>query len=168
MMNRIFLLIILFSFYLPLSAQHEVLTDRNGKKMLKGIIVRNNLSEDSAFAGWYARNLQNYIPDSAAVQAMKERKSIEFIVFMGTWCGDSQVVIPKFYKLLEAAEYPEENVTLLATDRFKKTVAHLAEAFAIKYVPTIIVMENGREIGRVIEYGESGKFDKELGQLLGK
>ena len=33
-------------------------------------------------------------------------------------------------------------------------------------VPTIIVMKNGREIGRVVEYGKYGSFDKELGEIL--
>jgi hypothetical protein len=33
-------------------------------------------------------------------------------------------------------------------------------------VPTIIVMKSGKEIGRVVEYGKSGEWDKELLELI--
>ena len=36
----------------------------------------------------------------------------------------------------------------------------------ITNVPTIIVMKNGKEIGRVVEYGKTGKWDKELAEIV--
>jgi hypothetical protein len=33
-------------------------------------------------------------------------------------------------------------------------------------VPTIIVLKNGKELGRVIEFGKYGLFDMELGEIL--
>jgi hypothetical protein len=33
-------------------------------------------------------------------------------------------------------------------------------------VPTIIVMKKGRELGRVIEYGKTGKWEKELADII--
>jgi hypothetical protein len=42
----------------------------------------------------------------------------------------------------------------------------LSEAFNVLNVPTIIVLKNGREVGRVVEYGTSGMFDKDLGEIL--
>jgi hypothetical protein len=33
-------------------------------------------------------------------------------------------------------------------------------------VPTIIVLKDGKEIGRVVEYGKTGMFDKELGEII--
>jgi len=166
MKRKCSVLIVLIFAVLSLNAQHEILTDRNGKKMLKGMVSRSDLSEDSAFTAWYHRNLQGYMPDSLAIEALRKNKDLEFIVFMGTWCPDSQFIIPKFFRLLQEAEFPEEQVTMLATDRYKKTSARWAEAFAIRYVPTIIVMVNGKEAGRVVEYGASGKFDRDLAQLI--
>ena len=69
-----------------------------------------------------------------------------------------------FYSLIDKSGFPNERVTLIGVDRNKKTLSHLAEALNIKNVPTIIVMKNGKEIGRVIEYGKDGQFDKELGE----
>ncbi|MEI9808442.1 MAG: hypothetical protein WDO16_11570 [Bacteroidota bacterium] len=36
----------------------------------------------------------------------------------------------------------------------------------ITNVPTIIVMKKGKEVGRVIEYGKEGVFDKELAEII--
>jgi hypothetical protein len=54
----------------------------------------------------------------------------------------------------------------LGVDRSKKTIQHLSEAFNILNVPTIIVLKDGKEIGRVVEYGKTGMFDKELGEII--
>jgi thiol-disulfide isomerase/thioredoxin len=86
---------------------------------------------------------------------------------MGTWCEDSHYIIPKFYSLLDAAGFSTNQVTLIGVDRQKKTFSHLAEALNITNVPTIIVMKNGKELGRVVEFGKYGLFDKELGEIIG-
>jgi hypothetical protein len=45
-------------------------------------------------------------------------------------------------------------------------LGNLNDAFKITNVPTIIVMKDGKEIGRVVEYGKTGKWDVELAELL--
>ena len=57
---------------------------------------------------------------------------------------------------------------MIGVDRSKKTIQHLAEAFGVINVPTIIVMKNGKEVGRVVEYGKYGLYDKELAEILSK
>jgi aminoglycoside N3'-acetyltransferase len=57
-------------------------------------------------------------------------------------------------------------VTLIGVDHDKKTLSHLAEAMNVIDVPTIIVMKDGKEMGRVVEYGKYGLFDKELGEIM--
>ena len=146
-------------------SQAEISRDNNGEKILKGIISRKELENDTAFA-WWAENLKGYTPQSQAVAELKKNQNIQFITFMGTWCDDSKFIVPKFYSLLDAAGFPQDKVTLIGVDRSKKTLSHLAEALNIENVPTIIVMNNGREIGRVVEYGKYGAFDKELGEII--
>ena len=51
-------------------------------------------------------------------------------------------------------------------NRAKKSLGNIADAFNIVNVPTIIVMKGGKEVGRVVEYGTTGKWDKELAALL--
>ncbi len=147
-------------------SQAEISRDDKGNKILKGIISRKELENDTAFTSWWAENLKGYTPQSQAVVELKKNTNIQFITFMGTWCGDSKFIIPKFYSFLDAAGFPQDKVTLIGVDRSKKTLSHLAEALNVINVPTIIVMNNGKEVGRVVEYGKYGMFDKELGEII--
>jgi thiol-disulfide isomerase/thioredoxin len=146
--------------------QFEVLPDKNGGKIFKGIISRDLLQKDTAFK-WFADNQKGYTPNSDAMEALKKNAdSIQLVVFLGTWCGDSHFIIPKFYSLTDAAGFSQERITVIGVDRQKKTISHLTEAFNIKNVPTIMVMKNGKELGRVVEYGKYGMFDKELAEII--
>jgi thiol-disulfide isomerase/thioredoxin len=147
-------------------AQYEVLVEKPGEKTYKGIISREILTADTSFH-WYAENREHYTPNALALSSLKKQSdSIQLVAFMGTWCDDSHFVIPKFFALVETAGFSPDRITLIGVDRHKKTLGHLAEALNIKNVPTIIVMKNGREIGRVVEYGKYGLFDKELGEII--
>src|SRR5690349_1821938 len=87
-------------------SQAEISKDQNnGSKVLKGIITRQDLEKDTAFA-WYAENLKGYHPQTAAVAALQKNPNIELIVFMGTWCDDSHFIVPKFFALLDSARFP--------------------------------------------------------------
>jgi thiol-disulfide isomerase/thioredoxin len=148
--------------------QFEVLPDKDGGKILKGIISRNILEKDTAFK-WFTDNQKGFTPQEAAVTGLKQyADSIELLVYMGTWCEDSHFVIPRFFSLLDKSGFPGNKVTLIGVDRDKKTLSHLSEALGVTNVPTIIVMKKGKEMGRVIEYGPDGLFDKELGIILSK
>jgi len=146
-------------------SQAEISRDHNGKKILKGVITRTDLENDTAFA-WYAENLKGYHPQTAAVAALQKNPNIEFIVFMGTWCDDSHFIVPKFYALLDSAGFSRDKVSMFGVDRSKKTLGHFAEAMNVVNVPTIIVMNKGKEVGRVVEYGKYGLYDKELAEII--
>jgi thiol-disulfide isomerase/thioredoxin len=166
-MKRIFILLTCISLAVSVSAQSqaEISRDDKGDKVLKGIISRKDLETDTSFA-WYAENLKGYTPQSQALAELKKKPDIEFIAFLGTWCSDSKFIIPKFFSFLDAGGFPSDKVTLIGVDHDKKTLSHLAEAMNVIDVPTIIVMKDGKEMGRVVEYGKYGLFDKELGEIM--
>ena len=148
--------------------QYEVLIEGKNEKSLKGIISQEVLLNDTSFR-WYADNLKGYTPNASALAGLKKHAdSLQFLVFMGTWCEDSHSIIPKFYSLLETSGFSKDKVTLIGVDRAKKTLSHLTEALNITNVPTIIVMKKGKEIGRVVEYGKYGLYDMELGEIIKK
>ncbi|HEX2628783.1 MAG TPA: thioredoxin family protein [Chitinophagaceae bacterium] len=153
-----------------LSAQtYETSPDpRTGGKTFKGILSRQILESDTSFTRlWYTANFKAYAPPAEAVSALQQHKdTIRLVAFMGTWCEDSQFIIPKFFSLLDAAGVSKDRVTVLGTDRDKKTLGNLSEALNVTLVPTIIVLQNGKELGRVVEYGKNGQWDKELGQIV--
>ena len=146
-------------------SQYEVSSD-GSNKILKGIISKDILANDTSFK-WYKTNQAGYNPNADAVKAIKEKSSqIRFVVFGGTWCDDTRQILPKFYSLLDVAAFTSDKVSLLGVDRSKKTLGYLAEAMGVINVPTIIVMKDGKEVGRVVEYGKTGLWDKELGEIV--
>lgn len=144
----------------------ETLFERPGEKTLKGHLTRTLLQTDTSFH-WFATNYKNYKARPDAVENLrKQADSVEIVAFMGTWCEDSHMIIPQLLALLDSAQFPVEKCSLIGVDRNKKTVGRLSQALNVTLVPTIIVFKNGKEIGRIVEYGKYGMFDKELAEIL--
>ena len=135
--------------------------------ILNGIITKYAIINDSTF-NWYNSSQAAYNPSTEFKTAMTNAatNNIKLVVFGGTWCEDSHFVLPKFFKLQEQSNFPDAGISFFAVDRNKKTIGGIADAFKITNVPTIIVMKDGKEVGRVVEYGKSGQWDKELVELL--
>ncbi|MDQ2720335.1 MAG: thioredoxin family protein [Bacteroidota bacterium] len=167
----IFCLLMTTAFQSNAQKTYEILSDsaHDNTKMLRGIISKEDINRDPVF-DWYAESQRIYPhPDTAAVAAFRNNKDkIYFIVFGGTWCEDTHFVLPKFFKIQEASNFPENRIALFAVDRFKHTTGNIAQALHVTNVPTIIVMKDGREIGRVVEYGKNGKWDKDLAEIIDK
>jgi thiol-disulfide isomerase/thioredoxin len=144
---------------------YETTNDGN-TKILKGYIDRATIETDSSFK-WFKDNMKYGNADAAAVEAFqKNGNNVSFVVFGGTWCGDTQSLLPVFYRLADKSGLPNDKITLIGVDRAKTALNNFHKAFNITRVPTFIVMQNGKEIGRVVEYGKYGAIDKELGEIV--
>ena len=138
----------------------------NHTKILSGKIDRSILESDTAFA-WFKENMKWGEADPSAVEAFKKNNSkFSLVILMGTWCHDSNNLIPKLYRLLDKSGYPESKVLLIAVDRNKKAYKNIQAKYNFSNTPTFIVLQNGKEIGRVTEYGKTGFMEKELGEII--
>lgn len=149
-------------------AQYETLKDENHPEqhILRGIINKYVVQNDSSYR-WYNSSAASYKPDTATLSAFERAKTkVQFVVFGGTWCEDTQFILPKFFKLQEMSGVADNAITFFGVNRAKKSLANITEAFKIINVPTIIIMKEGKEVGRVVEYGTTGKWDKELANIL--
>ncbi len=150
-------------------AQYEISKDEkhSDELILRGIINKYLVQNDTAYGKWYRTSYNMYTPDTAILSAFEKYKSkVQFVIFGGTWCEDTQFVLPKFFKLQEKSGVPDNAITFFAVNRAKKSLGSIAEAFGVVNVPTIIVMKDGKEVGRVVEYGKTGKWDKELADFV--
>lgn len=150
--------------------QYEVIADPKhpGSKILKGVINKDLIKKDSTFK-WYASSQKAYAqPDTGIVRKFRKDSSVQYIIFGGTWCEDTQFILPKFFTLQEKAGIADNRITFFGVDRQKQSFGNITSAMNITNVPTIIVMKNGKEVGRVVEYGKTGKWDKELSEIVGK
>ena len=141
-------------------------TDANGSLIFTGFITKEVLAYEPSFV-WFAKNTIGYNPSPNIVTAIKAAADkVQLIVYGGTWCEDTQNILPKLYTLLTLAGYNQANLTVIGVDRAKNTYSNLAKAMAITNVPTIVVMQAGKELGRVVEYGKTGKWDTELAEII--
>jgi thiol-disulfide isomerase/thioredoxin len=146
---------------------YEISTDpENNSKVLKGLLLRSDIQNDTSFK-WFNDNMKFGQANAAAVDAFKKHiNDFQLVVFAGTWCEDTQNLLPVFYRLIDKSGFPESSITLIGVDRPKTTLHNLHNAFHATRTPTFIVMKDGKEIGRVEEYGKYGQIDKELGEIV--
>jgi thiol-disulfide isomerase/thioredoxin len=144
---------------------YEVTNDASSK-ILKGYIDRSTIESDTSFK-WFKENMRYGNADAAAVQALQANaNNVHFVVFGGTWCEDTRNLLPVFYRLADKSGLANDKITLIGVDRAKTALNDFHKAFNITRVPTFIVMKDGKEIGRVVEYGKYGAIDKELGEIV--
>ena len=171
-MKQFFLSVLILFITINVFAQAEYEISKDPKhpevKVLRGTINKYLVQNDTSF-NWYAPSQRIYSPDTAILSTFEKTKDkLQYVLFGGTWCDDTQFILPKFFKLQEMSGVPDDHITLFGVNRDKRALGHIAEAFVITNVPTIIIMKNGKELGRVVEYGKTGKWDKELADIIDK
>jgi thiol-disulfide isomerase/thioredoxin len=146
----------------------EVDTTNDGK-MLLGFQTKSQLLKEP-YSEWYLREHDEYVVDSKTISELKKRKlnSYNLILVMGTWCEDSHREVPRLMKILEAVNYPDQRLKIIAVNRKKESPNGDEVVLNIQRIPTIIIQKYGREIGRIIESPETGYLERDLLQILKK
>ena len=101
----------------------EVDTTTDGKMLLGTQTISQFQNEP--YIGWYKPEFDNYKLHEETMEALKKEKfnSYSITVFLGTWCGDSHRDFPRFMKIAEALNYPENKLTIIAVNRKKESPA---------------------------------------------
>ncbi len=176
MKNYIKLLLPLAAFFLILQAceprkvvvNREVDTKNDGK-MLLGFQTKDQLLKEP-YSQWYVREHSDYILDEKTIVELKKEKlnSYNIVLVMGTWCSDSHREVPRFFKILEATNFSESKLTIIAVNRKYEAPGGEEGIYNIQRVPTIIVQKYGKEIGRIIENPSTGYLERDLLQIIQK
>jgi len=115
--------------------------------------ARRKLMESPEMKEKYDLEYPGYEPDFAAIQNLKSLlRDKKVIIVMGTWCGDSRLQVPHFYKVLDESGVAEKDITLILVDETKKAEDGLIDNLNIDRVPTFIITSNEKEIGRITEW----------------
>ncbi|WP_343330884.1 thioredoxin family protein [Polaribacter staleyi] len=122
--------------------------------------------QQAPYKTWFDQKFDTYTPDAQTIASLKkELKGVTVKGFMGTWCGDSKRETPRFFKILEQADFDLNNFELITVNRSKKTPDNLQEGFNIKRVPTFIFYKKGKEIGRYVEYARES-LEKDMLKIV--
>lgn len=141
--------------------------DKKEENVPTGPVTREAIE---AAAPEWVQALVEAKPDAAAAQALAQvEPGAEVTVFLGTWCGDSRREVPRLWSAIDAAGgMVPFKVTYIGVDREKKDPAGQAAKSDIRYVPTFIVVRDGREVGRIVESSPHGVEADLLALLTGK
>ncbi|MEZ4858317.1 MAG: tetratricopeptide repeat protein [Flavobacteriaceae bacterium] len=109
------------------------------------------------YAAWFEKNYNEYEPDAEVISLLEnELSKYTITLFMGTWCGDSKIEVSRFYKIMEAVNFPLDRITAIAVsnqrETYKQSIGGEQEGFNIHRVPTFILYKNGKEVNRIIEH----------------
>lgn len=127
------------------------LDKKTDKVVLRGKITFDDIRDESIYK-WFENGSKGYEPDADAIEGLRRYSgNYRFVVFAGMWCEDTWNLLPKFHKVLKEAHIDMNAVVMYGVNRRKEAlnIEHLF--YNIKSVPTIIVMMQQREVGRIIE-----------------
>lgn len=132
-----------------------------GRTSFRTLLVR-------PYFDWFRKPYDDYVPNPSAMDVLRQKATgISFLVFGGTWCEDTQKLLPLFVKVTDLAGISRNNITLYFTDRDKHTPEGLENQYGVTRVPTFIMMKNGVEVGRITE-SVSQSVEADLADLLSR
>lgn len=149
-MNKLSLLILCLFFHTAAIAQ------KRETKLLNEVSISQLKQEP--YATWYSKNNEDYQPNVQIVEALKKTNPAKYTmkIFFGSWCGDSKRELPKMTKVLEKLSFPKKNLAIIgvddSTEVYKQAPQRQEAGMNIFRVPTFIVYENSKEIGRIVEF----------------
>ena len=119
------------------------------------------------FQEWYDYEYEEYTPDQTVIEKLKKHINdvLRIKIVMGSWCSDSQREVPRFFRIMDDAGIPDEKVELISVNRDKKIPGMDISALKIERVPTFIVYDGIKELGRIIETPEK-KLEEDLLRIL--
>lgn len=121
------------------------------------------------FMEWYYFEYDEYKPDRNIVKKLEKeiKDMINIKIVMGSWCPDSQREVPRFYKIMDEAGISNENIELLSVNGEKVIPGMDIGAMNIERVPTFIVYDGIKELGRIIET-PAETLEKDLLMILAR
>lgn len=128
----------------------RIIDKKTDRIMLKGQVTFEDIRKESAFS-WFQDGLSYDYNKMVADNLERYYKPYHFVVFLGTWCSDTQDLLPKLYTVLHQTNFDFNAITMYAVDRNKEAINNESKNFKIDRVPTIIVLHGEREVGRITE-----------------
>lgn len=149
---------ILFIFTLLLTTNFVIAQDfvrehdrKTGKPLLRGRLSFQDIMKEST-CSWLEEGTEAYTPNRSAIEGLSSVwKEYRFVLFVGTWCDDTKNLLPKFYKTVLEAGISPYSVEMYGVNRGKQSLKDEHKFYKLERVPTIIIMHQKREVGRIVE-----------------
>lgn len=141
--------------------------DLNDQVVLVGKCNREGLKEGE-YGAYFNSQYELYEPSKKYTDKLKEKINlVDITIVFATWCSDSKIQVPRFYKVIDAAGYNEKRMHTIGVNRKKNALTTNIEYLNIELVPTFVVYQDGKELGRIIETPKKS-LEKDLLKIVKK
>jgi thiol-disulfide isomerase/thioredoxin len=132
--------------------------------IITGYLPDNFTAQD--WASTWSKNESDYVFNAAVIDSLKSAalKDIQIEIVLGTWCEDSEKLVPQFIQINKELKMP---VAFIGVDKEKKCPLSDCSNWNIQYVPTFIIQRNGKEIGRIVEQVKRN-IESDLFEIIAK
>lgn len=128
------------------------LLSQEAKPMLIGNYSWNKWIKET---GWDNIEFLNYNPSKEKILNLKKlisNKNISFLIFGGSWCSDTKSELPKIFKIFSLCDMDTEKIEIIGVDRQKYEPSGKSLLYQIEKVPTLIILLENTEKGRITEF----------------
>lgn len=129
----------------------EIRDPKLNRNVLVGFCDEKGLKQGE-FGVYFNSQYETYTPKAKTVEKLKAKiNDYELKVVFATWCSDSKIQVPRFYKILDLLDFNKSQLETIGVDRSKNALVVNIASLNIELVPTFIVYKHGEEIGRIVE-----------------
>ena len=138
-------LILSISIFITFSFISADRVDKSKNNLLGDIQIQNLFTEYPLFKSRY----DNYeVTDQINLSDLED---ISVVIMFGTWCHDSKREVPRMLRILDSAGVGTEQISLIGVDINKTEPKGREKLYNLRKTPTLILLKNGKEVGRIIE-----------------
>lgn len=151
---RILFIFAIFALSSAIFAQNvntEIRDPKLKKDVLVGFCNEKGLQKGE-FGVYFKSQYEVYTPKAKTIQKIKAKiNNYDIKIVFASWCSDSKLQLPRFYKILDLAEFKKSQLETIGVDRNKNALVVNIADLNIELVPTFIIYKHGEEIGRIVE-----------------
>ena len=168
-MKTSFVLLITGLFICSAQVTHPDKINDPGKIVQENLIGRIKRSDLLAepYSSWFNEGYASYPVDKATMDSIPviAWENLEISIILATWCPDTRRELPRLFKIMDYAGFPDQKLDLISVNREKTVPSMNLEHLDIQMVPTIIFFRENMELGRIIETPEES-LEKDIAKIL--
>jgi len=129
----------------------EIRDPKLNRDVLVGFCDEKGLKKGE-FGIYFNSQYETYSPKAKTIEKLKAKiNDYEIKIVFATWCSDSKLQLPRFYKILDLIDFNKSQLETIGVDRTKNALIVNIASLNIDLVPTFIIYKHGEEIGRIVE-----------------
>lgn len=137
----------------------------NSSKVLNGRASQATFTHNKQF-DWFDNEYNAYKVNNELINQLKPLKNdLKVLIVAGSWCGDTQRELPRFFKIANEVGIPHQNIELIMVDESKVSSAINVSVLQVSNIPTFIFFKDGKEQGRIVEKPKN-TLEEDLCNLL--